>query len=42
MKRWNLNEIKGVIPALVTPFNEDESLSEEKVRHLVDYLIDVV
>jgi N-acetylneuraminate lyase len=41
MKRWNLNEIKGVIPALVTPFNEDESLSEEKVRHLVDYLIDV-
>jgi N-acetylneuraminate lyase len=40
VKRWNLNEIKGVIPALVTPFNEDESLSEEKARHLVDYLID--
>ena len=40
MKRWNLNEIKGVIPALVTPFNEDESLSEEKAMHLVDYLID--
>lgn len=39
MKHWELNEIKGVIPALVTPFNDDESVSEEKTRKLVEFLI---
>jgi 4-hydroxy-tetrahydrodipicolinate synthase len=32
--------IKGIIPAMVTPFNEDESLNEAALRELVDYLID--
>jgi len=39
--KWELSDIKGVIPALVTPFNEDESFSEEKTRNLVEYLIDM-
>lgn len=30
MKKWDMKDIRGVIPALVTPFNEDESVSEEK------------
>ena len=31
----------GVMPALVTPFNkEDESINEENLRNLVNYLID--
>ncbi|MHA1730199.1 MAG: 4-hydroxy-tetrahydrodipicolinate synthase [Promethearchaeota archaeon] len=30
----------GVIPALVTPFNKDESINEENLRNLVNYLIE--
>lgn len=32
--------IQGIIPAMVTPFNEDESLNESALRRLVDHLID--
>lgn len=32
MRKWEIKEIRGVIPALVTPFNEDESVSEEKLE----------
>jgi 4-hydroxy-tetrahydrodipicolinate synthase len=32
--------IKGIIPAMVTPFNEDESLNETALRQLVDHLVD--
>ncbi len=32
--------IKGVIPALVTPMNNDESLSREGMRRLIDGVID--
>jgi 4-hydroxy-tetrahydrodipicolinate synthase len=32
--------IQGIIPAMVTPFNEDESLNESALRQLVDHLID--
>ena len=31
---------KGVMPAMVTPFNKDESINEEQLRNLVNYLID--
>jgi len=30
----------GVMPALVTPFNEDESINEEYLRNLINHLID--
>ena len=30
----------GVMPAMVTPFNEDETINEEQLRNLVNYLID--
>jgi len=31
---------KGVMPAMVTPFNKDESINEEQLRNLVNYFID--
>ena len=33
-------EVKGVIPAMVTPFDEDEQLKEEPLRKLTNYLVD--
>ncbi|MEM2875932.1 MAG: 4-hydroxy-tetrahydrodipicolinate synthase [Candidatus Bathyarchaeia archaeon] len=33
-------EIKGIIPAMVTPLKKDESVDEEGLRELVNYLID--
>ncbi|MCK4779377.1 MAG: 4-hydroxy-tetrahydrodipicolinate synthase, partial [Candidatus Lokiarchaeota archaeon] len=30
----------GVMPAMVTPFNKDESINEENIRNLVNHLID--
>jgi len=30
----------GVMPAMVTPFNKDESINEENLRNLVNHLID--
>ncbi|MFX1554978.1 MAG: 4-hydroxy-tetrahydrodipicolinate synthase [Promethearchaeota archaeon] len=30
----------GVMPAMVTPFNKDESINEEQLRNLVNYLIE--
>ena len=35
-------EIKGIVPVLCTPFNEDGSLDEESLRRLIDYCIDEV
>jgi len=37
--KYSLKDIKGVIPALITPFNEDESINEKGMRQLVDHLI---
>lgn len=38
---FELSEIKGVIPAIITPFNsDDESFSAEKMERLVDSLIE--
>jgi 4-hydroxy-tetrahydrodipicolinate synthase len=31
---------KGVMPAMVTPFKEDESINEEQLRNLVNYFIE--
>jgi len=31
---------KGVMPAMVTPFNKDESINEEQIRNLVNHFID--
>lgn len=39
MNNWSIKNIMGVIPALLTPFEEDESLSEGKLRNLVEHLI---
>ena len=33
-------EVKGVIPAMVTPFDENEELAEDPLRKLTNYLID--
>lgn len=33
-------DIKGIIPAMVTPFDENEELNEMAIRHLVKYLIE--
>ncbi len=32
-------EIKGIIPAMVTPFDQEEALNEAALRQLVNYLI---
>ncbi|MCF8002472.1 MAG: dihydrodipicolinate synthase family protein, partial [Halanaerobiales bacterium] len=40
MRNFELNEIKGVIPALMTVFDKDELLDEKNMRGLVSYLID--
>lgn len=39
MKRFPIQEIRGVIPAMMTPFNADESISPEKTRELVRHLM---
>jgi 4-hydroxy-tetrahydrodipicolinate synthase len=31
---------KGVMPAMVTPFNKDESINEDQLRYLVNYFIE--
>lgn len=33
-------EIKGIIPAMVTPFDQEEALNEEALHQLVNYLIE--
>lgn len=39
MAKYELKDIKGVIPAFITPFNKDESINESGMRSLVDHLI---
>lgn len=34
------NELKGVIPAIVTPFDEDEQLDEAALRAVTQYVVD--
>ena len=39
MAIFSYEEIRGVIPALVTPFDRDENFSERGMRKLVDHLL---
>ena len=36
----NLEQIKGIIPPIITPMNEDESINENELRKQVNRLID--
>ena len=40
MPKFNLSDAKGVIPALITPFDEDEKLDESRMRNCIDFLIE--
>ena len=39
MKKFDSNNINGVIPAMITSFNKDESINKEGIRKTVNYLI---
>ena len=39
MKQFDPNNIKGVIPAMITSFKKDESINKEGIRKTVNYLI---
>lgn len=39
MSHFEINDIKGVIPAMVTPFDEKEELDKTRVQKLVEHLI---
>ena len=39
MKTFNLENMNGVIPAMITSFNKDESINKEGIRKTVDYLV---
>ncbi len=39
MKKFDPNNINGVIPAMITSFNKDESINKEGIRKTVNYLI---
>ena len=39
MKQFDPNNINGVMPAMITSFNKDESINKEGIRKTVNYLI---
>ena len=39
MKKFDPNNINGVIPAMITSFNKDESINKEGIRKTINYLI---
>ena len=39
-KDMDIDRIKGIIPAVVTPFTKDEKLNEEGLRVILDRLIE--
>ena len=39
MKQFDPNNIDGVIPAMITSFNKDESINKEGIRKTINYLI---
>jgi N-acetylneuraminate lyase len=39
MPKFDLSDAKGVIPALVTPFDKDEKFDEGRMRNCVDFLV---
>ena len=40
MPAFDIKSIKGVIPAMVTPFDENEALDEKRLRAVVNFLIE--
>ena len=40
MAKFDIKDFKGVIPAMVTPFDKDENVDVDGVRELVKYLLD--
>lgn len=40
MSHFKIIDIKGVIPAMVTPFDEKEELDKKRVQNLVEHLIE--
>lgn len=40
MAKFDITEIKGVIPAMLTCFDENEKVDEKRTRDLVDFLVD--
>lgn len=40
MSKFDINEFKGVIPAVLTVFDKDENIDEAGMRQLVSHLID--
>ena len=38
--RGRMKEIKGIIPPIITPMNEDESINEHELANQVDRLIE--
>jgi len=40
MPKFDLSDAKGVIPALITPFDENEHFDETRMRSCVDFLIE--
>jgi len=40
MRGMNLFEVKGIIPAVVTPLRENQELDEEGLRQIINYLIE--
>ncbi len=39
MKSFEFNNINGVIPAMITPFNKDENINIEGIKNIVNHLI---
>ena len=39
MKKFDANNINGVMPAMITSFNKDESINKEGIRKTINYLI---
>ena len=39
MKNFDPNNINGVMPAMITSFNKDESINKEGIRKTINYLI---
>ena len=40
MPAFDIKSITGVIPAMVTPFDENEKLDEKRLRAVVNFLIE--
>ena len=39
MAKFSASDLKGVIPALITPFDEQENFDEKRIRVVIEYLL---